>query len=461
VPYRNISLGGTGDERPLDSGELGVDLGSHFDLPKAGPSRLARRVPSHQSAEPGMAALRQAVTRTGTNPPTGAVLTSLDTPSNLGALRNLARNGVPVTLLSSNRSNPTYFSRFASRKLICPDPLDSEAEFLRFLLDLGEQQDRKPVLFPTTDSEVLLYSRHRDDLERLYLVPTPSFDVADQLVNKRKFYQSLARASVPHPRTYFPTDIADIQSLAREIGLPFYIKPAYSRLFTRQYKCKGLPIYSARDLDRAVDMLHDTDLELIVQEIIPGNEIYTLDTCFGRNGKPLAICGFYKERQYPPDFGYGTLCRTAWREIPNKIAIDFLESIGYRGLAEPEFKRDPRDDTYKLLEVNARPTLQCALPAACGMSMEYLFYRDALGQDAGNRIHPEDGVIWIDEIRDLRACLAQLKDRKLGIGGILKSFRGKRVYAWADWRDPLPLLVAFFQRLFRALARRVFAVQRR
>ena len=44
-----------------------------------------------------------------------------------------------------------------------------------------------------------------------------------------------------------------------------------------------------------------------------------------------------------------------------------LKEIGYYGLSEVEFKKDPRDGRYKLLEINARTWLWHSLAIRCGV----------------------------------------------------------------------------------------------
>jgi D-aspartate ligase len=81
----------------------------------------------------------------------------------------------------------------------------------------------------------------------------------------------------------------------------------------------------------------------------------------------FAYCAFFKEgqaigsmvvrrrRQHSPEFGRAsTFVETI--ELPwlEELSERFLRAINYYGLVELEYKLDPRDDTYKLLDVNGR-----------------------------------------------------------------------------------------------------------
>lgn len=135
------------------------------------------------------------------------------------------------------------------------------------------------------------------------------------------------------------------------------------------------------------------------------------------------------------------MCKSRWRQVPIDSATRILKGIGYQGIAAPEFKRDPRDGEYKLLEINARTILQSSLPPRCGVDVEYIAYLDTIGQYGGGTTLPKEGILWIDEISDLLSCIMQLKDGRLKLGEIVTSLRGEKQYATFAWDDPIPFLV--------------------
>ncbi len=118
-----------------------------------------------------------------------------------------------------------------------------------------------------------------------------------------------------------------------------------------------------------------------------------------------------------------------------------LEAIGYHGLANPEWKKDPRDGQYKLLEVNARTIQQNYLAAACGVDIVYIAYLDAMGQAVGDLPSQRNGILWVDDFVDLISCWILLKRKEIGIGEIVKSLSARKVHSVAAWDDPIPLFV--------------------
>ena len=65
-----------------------------------------------------------------------------------------------------------------------------------------------------------------------------------------------------------------------------------------------------------------------------------------------------------------------------------MRGIGLRGVAVPEFKRDPRDGEWKLIEVNHRFTGSLDLTRHCGIDMARIAYDSTVGPvPAGRPAH--------------------------------------------------------------------------
>ena len=62
--------------------------------------------------------------------------------------------------------------------------------------------------------------------------------------------------------------------------------------------------------------------------------------------------------------------------------LRLLAAVGYHGLSQVEFKRDPRDGRFKLMEINPRLFQWHGLAAACGVDLPRLAYQDLLGLES-------------------------------------------------------------------------------
>ena len=76
-----------------------------------------------------------------------------------------------------------------------------------------------------------------------------------------------------------------------------------------------------------------------------------------------------------------------------------------------EFKRDPRDGRFCLMEVNARHWKWHGLAARCGVNLSYVAYRDAIGDPYIAR-RQQDGVKWIVANKDVPLALLEIAKRQ-------------------------------------------------
>ena len=379
--------------------------------------------------------------RSNNKEPAGVVVTGGVTPNSLGIVRSFGRRGIPVVYLDSGPRSIVSYSRYIKQRIKCPSADESEDEFIRVLLDFGGRIDNKMVLICTLDGDVLALSRHKRELEQFYYVPMPEFDTVEKLVYKRNFYRLLAEMGIPHPKTWFPQNLDQVRVMGREIAYPYIVKPSYSPTFQWKFGLKCFVVNSTQDLGRAVDRLEGRGIDVVIQEIIPGRGVYEFFTYLPGESEPLGVCGWDKIRYYPTDFGSGTFCESVWHREAVERGLQFLKAIGYCGMASVELKKDPRDGEYKLLEVNARVTLQHRLAAACGVDIPYIAYRDACGYDVPDIAAPSSGVIWVDDFVDLLPFLTHIKRREVGIGEIVKSLKPGKVHSVLAWDDPAPVIV--------------------
>ena len=389
--------------------------------------------------------------------PGGPVVVSGTTANALGAIRAFGRRGIPVVHVDSAVPTWVRHSRYITRRLKLGSTGDWDSLLVGCLLELSTRVGREMTVIPTGDGEVLALAKHRSELERSYRIPVSGFELVDSLVNKRRLYKLLAEMKVPHPRTYFPNGVSDIESMGKEIGYPFVIKPAYSTPFQIEFHRKGFLVATPRDLERAVARLSGRGPDVVVQDFVPGPRSYAFYTYLNAKSEPLASCGYDKLRHYPPELGSGSFCRSAWRADVMEPILKLLREIGYHGFAEPELKRDPRDGEYKVIEINARTTSQNRLAAACGVDLEYIAYLDVTGRFDGGVARPREGVTWVEDFADQVSCLLLMRRGQLGIRGAVQSLRPGLVHSVAAWDDPVP----FFARVADLVSRRIRLPARR
>ena len=330
---------------------------------------------------------------------TGAVVIGGDFHG-LGIVRSLGRRGIPTYIIDDERSISRY-SRYATGATRVRD-LREPRRTIDALLKLGRKHALDGwVLFPTRDETVAAISRHRDQLEAQFRVPTPEWDVIAPASDKRQTYRLAADLGIPVPRTWYPTDFADLASI--DADPPFAIKPAISRNFVLATKAKAWRADSREELAdryrRAAELVGPG--EIMVQEVIPGDGRQQFAYCaFFKSGEPGGMVA-RRRRQHPPEFGRAsTYVETV--DVPQleELSTRFLRAIDYYGLVEVEFKRDPRDGQFKLLDVNPRTWSYHTLGQRAGVDFPYLLFADQLGRPI-RPVRASAGIRWVRLVTDL------------------------------------------------------------
>jgi predicted ATP-grasp superfamily ATP-dependent carboligase len=146
-------------------------------------------------------------------------------------------------------------------------------------------------------------------------------------------------------------------------------------------------------------------------------------------------------RQHPLEFGRAsTFVETAEAPLLQTYSQRLLESVGYYGLAELEYKLDPRDGQFKLLDFNARTWGYHSLGRRAGVDFPYLLFADQLG-DEPPACRARTGVRWLRTVTDLPAALLAIKNGELHWKEYLSSLRACDTEAVFSLDDLLPGLV--------------------
>jgi D-aspartate ligase len=383
----------------------------------------------------------------------------------LGAMRALGEQGIHVSGLGWQPRTPAAVSRYCARALTCASPAREPERVVEVLLAETQRLGAPAVLLPTSDEGLQLLASHADALRGAYLFTLQEPRLQAALVDKRLQYQLAERVGTPYPQTFYPYHGDDLERVTREVRYPVLLKPALSHLWSRVVGNKGIRVDGPEELASRYAELEAHGLEVMVQSIVGGpvtNE-YLLDAYLDASGQVLGRVTRRKLRQFPPDFGVGTLIESARCAEVERIGLELLQRIGYHGLACVQFKRDDRDGRLYLLEINGRLTLNSFHVTRCGVNLPLLAYLDLTGQHPRPIARSRVGVRSLDLARDIQAFLALRESGELSALGWLRSVASARAFAHFDLRDPLPFLVARRNELPRArkLARSLWRKSRK
>jgi D-aspartate ligase len=353
----------------------------------------------------------------------------------LGIIRSLGRHAVPLCVVDDEFSIGR-FSKYTTFTVRAPN-LRNEKDTVDFLIEMGHRKKLQGwVLFPTRDEHVAAFSRHKQALSQVFRVPTPDWEITKWAWNKWNTYSLAQKLGIPIPRTWCPRTVEEIDQIDAEF--PLAIKPSVKEDFFYATKAKA---WRAENKNQLKEMFqrasgHVGSNEVLVQEIIPGDGTRQFSSCvFMKDGIVLGSMEAQRWRQHPPEFGRAaTFVESIDLPAVEELTLKFLRAINYYGLAEVEYKLDPRDGKYKLLDVNARTWGFHALGSPAGVDFSYLLYADQIG-DPVVTCRGRSGVGWIRMVTDLPTSMGDIWAGRLtpkAYWGSLMDFKIESVFSSED-----------------------------
>jgi D-aspartate ligase len=355
----------------------------------------------------------------------------------LAIARSLGRRDIPVWLVTSDNPLATL-SRYVDRNFFWPGPdWDGAAAYLA---DLAERHRLKDwVLFAGGDAEVQFIAQNHKALGAFFVLTTPSWDVVRWTIDKRAMNSRATELGLAQPLSRYPRTRDDLANLG--MRFPVVIKPTVCAGRNAFVPAKAWRADDQRTLIAGYDKaeaMAGAD-RIMVQELIPGDgrTQFSYAAIWDR-GTPVGALVARRLRQYPVEFGFtSTYVETIALPDVEDAACRFLNSLGYSGLVEIEFKYDARDRAYKILDVNTRTWTWIALGAAAGIDFPAIQWELALGEKVAP-LAARIGVTWRYLSRDLVAAAHEMLCGTRSPRDGLRSLRHAPAAAVFAWDDLLP-----------------------
>lgn len=339
-------------------------------------------------------------------------------PTALGILRSLALAGIPAYVACPPGDLTTRSRWYRPTPGVAWDGRPGAAA-IDALRDMPLK--RAVLVAGADDAAMWLSDLPSTELRERFRVSTASRAIQALLQDKAAFARRLDRLDIPHPRTFHLGSLADVDAVPMETLQRVFIKPVNSQRFSDVIGAKGVWVHGRDELRDTWARLHVQGFSLMAQEYIPGppTEHFFIDGFRDAGGAYPGLFARQRMRMSPPDFGNSSCSRS----IPLADADEavshvcrLLDDVGYRGIFSAEFKRDPRDGRFRIIEVNTRAWTYVEFAARHGVNVCDMAWRDALGEPVpmASRDYPV-GKLCVDLYHDLaslgRAPILGLKGR--------------------------------------------------
>ncbi|MFW5891183.1 MAG: ATP-grasp domain-containing protein [bacterium] len=256
-------------------------------------------------------------------------------------------------------------------------PYASSNEYKSYLLNFCKQNEID-VLIPGSEAEILKIARFKNEIVNTNIL-IPNHEVLKKALYKDLTVSLARNLNIEHPKTKIITkDNFSKKDILNEFDFPIIIKPS------RSQGGKGVKhIYNNLDLDYHVKNNLNNYNKCLIQELIPG-EIGSMYLFASVVSKDHELKTAFVSKSIKTKFKWGGPAlagiTTRNKKIINlgKKIVNSLEK--WVGPIMIEFMLDPRDNKFKLIEINPRLWGYNYLATGAGINFSKIIVDLALGR---------------------------------------------------------------------------------
>lgn len=282
--------------------------------------------------------------------------------------------GCKVTTLNSSKLDIGYTSKFPDRKIIDKTSKEDYEGKLNIISNLI-LSDEFQIIVPTTDFSAILLSQNKKSLSDHAYIAVCDWETLQIAADKLNTMRVCMNNDIPCTKTLL--DISTVQDIINaKLQYPIVVKPRIS------YGAIGFQVIDSEE--KLLKILHKPEIDLsqlIIQEYIPQNDIQYETAIFvdeQNNVKTSLI--FSKNRWFPVNGGSSTLNITVDDEDIRTSCTKLVKLINWRGCADIDLIRDPRDGVAKIMEINPRVSGSVKICFLAGVDMARQILESAIGE---------------------------------------------------------------------------------
>lgn len=369
----------------------------------------------------------------------------------LPIIRSLGQCGVEITACFGFGKYPSRFQDIIKcskyiKKSIFFDEANYENSLIEALMTHGKSQNFKPVLFISSDQDLEIISRNRQQISDYYHFSLPEHDLIDKLLCKEKFIDLAINYKLPIPKSKKINDINNILSAVNNFNYPFIIKPSWRNndwLFKFKSE-KTFYIKTREDLLYLASRLKNIKTNFLIQEIIPGPEsnIFCVFAVLDKHSEPIEIGTCRKIRQYPKDFGNTSIAELISNKEIEELSRKIFKKLKLIGYASIEFKFDPSVEDFKIIEITPnRFNRQFMVTNIIGLNLPFSLYKMEIGLENNIPDFKIKERFWISEVNEIRTFKDYLKSNEFSFLEYLKLILKVRKFEIFDFRDIKPFIL--------------------
>jgi predicted ATP-grasp superfamily ATP-dependent carboligase len=283
--------------------------------------------------------------------------------------------GCEVTTLNASKLDVGYASKYPNHKVIgcCSrDDYEDTVKCVRELLKTGKYN----LVVPTVDFSAALLSRNKEEFSKYAKVASNDWLLYDIAQDKLKTMEVCMDNNIPCPITLVNINsIVDVRK--SKIKYPIIIKPRVG------YGAIGFKkLESEKELEQLILNNKINIQDYVIQEYVPQTDLqYEAAMFIDNNNDVKSSLVFSKNRWFPVEGGSSTLNITVNSPDIVETCTKLLQEIDWRGCADIDLIRDPRDGVAKVMEINPRVSGSVKICFEAGINLAKQIIENEFGEE--------------------------------------------------------------------------------
>lgn len=350
----------------------------------------------------------------------------------ISTARCFNRSGIKVYGLDYNTKMLGFKSRLINAKKVTSPSIDEtiwKNEVIEFLTVF----EKKPVVIPTSDEFIKLFTKYRKDFEKISLFLLPEYEIIETIIDRSEQFDAIGKLGISVPQIFNENE---------RITFPVVIKPNDINQWKRSFANKGFIVNNQNELNKYLALIKQNNVGFLIQKIIEGgNENnFEINSILMPDGK-FFMHSIKKIRQFPDMFGTATAIEFACNKELEIYVEQIIKGLSLVGFTNIEFKFNKDDKKYYYIETNPRVWLQINFSKDIGLNFPLIYYNYLIGNDLGNVTILKSHGVWIDFLPDLLFFIRYRKIKKLNFFSFVKSWVGLKSTGLFSLSDPYPFII--------------------
>ena len=309
------------------------------------------------------------------------LVTGADQHQGLAIIRGLGRAGARVIACGPKPTSVGLYSRYTAERCVYTSPFDDKERFTSDILNIL-RRTKPDLVMPGVETTLVVLDEHRREIETFAPLAAPPSEVLQRAVDKVMTLELAQRLGVPTPATILGGSTNEILAKAARLRFPVAMKPRGNARYAPTAHRLDFKVRYARDLRELAEVLAPLPLQsdcLLVQECVRGMGV-CVSGIFD-HGEPVTMFPYARLREVPLSGGVSVLRQSIELDDRLKVYVTrMLGELGWHGVAMVEFKFDPTEDRFVLMEINPRFQASTALSLDIGINLPHLVACLYLGQ---------------------------------------------------------------------------------